>query len=144
MIKDTIKYNDKSYSVSTINENNIFETVIFPIMEKGVYIHEEELYSFRTIDAEESKSKHEDIKINPDKYLTVEAIASYKKSMEKTLEESDYPRWKNWLNMYNVSYTENTFDTHRKALDIEVTDCYCFPYIIFDMWGRFIEMGASE
>lgn len=57
--------------------------------------------------------------------------------MEKTIEGSDYAKWKNWLDNWNTPYMKNTFNTHRKALDIE-TDGYWYPYIIFDMWGNLL------
>ena len=77
MVKDVIKYNKKDYQLSTVFLENmaLFETMIFSI-ENGV-VSGEEVYCFRTMDAGESKYKHEDIYESPEKYLSDKAIEKY-------------------------------------------------------------------
>lgn len=77
MVKDIIKYNEKEYQLSTVFLENmdLFETMIFPI-ENGT-VSENEVYCSRTMDAEESKYKHEDIYKNAEKYLSDKAIEKY-------------------------------------------------------------------
>lgn len=77
MVKDIIKYNEKEYQLSTVFIENmaLFETMIFPI-ENGI-ASGSEVHCSRTMDAGESKYKHEDIYKNPEKYLSDRAIEKY-------------------------------------------------------------------
>lgn len=77
MVKGIIKYNEKEYQLSTVFIENmdLFETMIFPI-ENGI-VSGDEVYCYRTMDAEESKCKYEDICENVEKYLSANAIEKY-------------------------------------------------------------------
>ena len=80
MIQDCIKYNGKEYQLSTARLSNMIETMIFPI-ENGV-VSGNEVYCFRTVNANESINKHKDVYYHPEKYLSDEAVAEYMKSKE--------------------------------------------------------------
>lgn len=86
MVKDIIKYDNKEYQLSTIYIENMitFETMIFPI--KNGKVSGEEVYCFRTLEANESKWKHTDIYEHPEKYVSEEAITEYLKT--KFIEQS--------------------------------------------------------
>ena len=83
MVKDIIKYGNKEYLLSTVYIENMitFETMIFPI-ENG-RISGREVYCFRTLDAGESKYKHEHIYYHSENYISDEAIAKYLKEKEE-------------------------------------------------------------
>ena len=87
MVKDVIRYNDKEYQISTVNLDGLLETMIFPI-EDGI-VSGREVYCFRTVEAAESIRKHADIYCHPEKYLSDEAIAKYKKSKEEDFETEE-------------------------------------------------------
>lgn len=77
MVKDVIKYNEKEYQLSTVFLENmaLFETMIFPI-ENGI-VSGNEVYCYRTVNADASKDKHKDIYENTEKYLSDKAIEKY-------------------------------------------------------------------
>ena len=77
MVKDIIKYDNKEYQLSTVFIKNmaLFETMIFPI--ENNIVSGNEVYCYRTMDAGESKYKHEDIYENTEKYLSDKAIEKY-------------------------------------------------------------------
>ena len=82
MVQDIIYHNGKIYQVSTckVYDNTCFETMIFPI-ENGT-ISGREVYCYHTFEAGESKNKHRDIIVHPEKYVSNEAISEYLKSKE--------------------------------------------------------------
>lgn len=77
MIKDIIQYNGKEYklSIKFIEKIKLFEIMIFPI-ENGI-VSNNEVYCFRTINANELECKYTDIYENVKKYLSDEAIEMY-------------------------------------------------------------------
>lgn len=81
MIKDIVKYNNKEYQVSTVNLNEVFETMIFPIEDNFISGHE--VYCFRTVKAGKSMRIHRNILNNPELYLHEDAIADYLKHKDE-------------------------------------------------------------
>ena len=78
-------YTGKEYQVSTAFVYDCyFETMIFPI-EEGV-VSGREVYKWESYSLEEAVDKHRDIKNNPEKYISDEAIAEYMKSKEEDFE----------------------------------------------------------
>lgn len=55
---------------------------------------------------------------------------------------SDYEQWKQWLDKWDVEYTEKTWNLNQKELIID--GIYCQASIVFDLKDKFIEVTAYE
>ncbi len=81
-------YTGKEYQVSTAFVYDCyFETMIFPI-EEGV-VSGREVYKWESYSLEEAVDKHRDIKNNPEKYISDEAIAEYLRLKEEDFETEE-------------------------------------------------------
>lgn len=81
-------YTGKEYQVSTAFVYDCyFETMIFPI-EEGV-VSGREVYKWESYSLEEAVDKHRDIKNNPEKYISDEAIAEYIRLKEEDFETEE-------------------------------------------------------
>ncbi len=55
---------------------------------------------------------------------------------------SDYEQWKEWLDKWNVEYTEETWNPGLKELIIRGS--YCVASIQFDLNEKYLELTAYE
>lgn len=55
---------------------------------------------------------------------------------------SDYEKWRQWLEQWNIKYEEKQWNPNEKELI--VGGCYCQAAMIFDMQENFVCMTAYE
>lgn len=143
-MKDYIEYKGKTYQISTVEINRLFETMIFPV-DNGV-VSGYEIYCYKTSDLFMAEYKHQEIIHYPELFVSSEAKSKYLKDRENITSvkknKTDYQQWKDWLDKWNVNYEEETWNPNKKEL--VVGGCYCQTSIVFDLEDNFICMTAYE
>lgn len=128
MVKDIIYHNSKIYQVSTckVYNNTCFETMIFPIDHEN-HVSGHEVYSFHTFEAGESKNKHRDIILHPEKYVSDEAIENYRKSKEEEITKNDDT--KIYVVMCSIIEHGELFDIVKEIFDNAEQANACYQYL---------------
>lgn len=116
-MKDYIEYKGKTYQVSTIETDGLFETMIFPI--KNGVVSENEVYWCKASDSLMAEYKHQEILNYPESFVSSEAKLQYLKSKEEYSKCKEIPKFPfQYMNKYlngKMEYNEAVDRTIEEA-----------------------------